>query len=193
MRISRPHILAAFSLFVLFLALLPGTSADLSKVWVVEVTLDSPDLKTPAVQWAIFSEDPVQQYRATLKRIRNALSNPTENTGAATRTKAQMIAAWDGVFKAVTGDRVNLLTTAPQGWSSDSEDGPRWIATKTVNIRGEPVCWCERIDAQKGASFVISFTPNNRFDLRAGLDPGNGQIPPKQDEQPKRPNDSPIP
>ena len=76
-----------------------------------------------------------------------------------------MIACWDQVFRSVRGDQVNLLTIHPQGYSSDSDDTTRWIATKTVDSQGMPVCWCERVELQKGAIVDVILTPDKRIDL----------------------------
>jgi hypothetical protein len=130
------------------------------------------------VQWAVFTEDPVESYRTALKRMQKSLvatSTSSENQAdkapgngtlrQAARAKAQMIACWDQVFRSVRGDQVNLLTIHPQGYSSDSDDTTRWIATKTVDSQGMPVCWCERVELQKGAIVDVILTPDKRIDL----------------------------
>jgi len=147
-------------------------AAEPPNVWVLQISLDSPDLVPPAVQWALLDHDPVPEYKNRIAKSRafNAkrLSEAKSESRMRIERGAQMSVAWDRNFRSVTGDQVHLLTTAPgvtQAFSSDADEGPRWLITKTVSILGEPVCWCIPIETQVGVNLHIKLTEKNRFDL----------------------------
>jgi hypothetical protein len=145
------------------------SAADLELFWVVQISLDSPDIDPPAVQWTILDHDPVPEYRAMVKRMRALDEKRMKEAGSESRARAQRSAAmsvyWNNAFKSVTGDRVHLLTPGSHAISSDGEDGPRWIITKTVSIHGDPVCWYIPVETAKGTTVDVKLTPKNRFDL----------------------------
>ena len=63
---------------------------------------------------------------------------------------------------------VRTDTGVTPGWhaiSSDGEEGPRWIITKTVTIGGQPICWSIPVETVKGTTVDVKLTPRNRFDL----------------------------
>src|SRR5712671_5064293 len=70
-RISNPTVfILAIATAVMMLAL--SASAADEAFWTIGITLDSPDLATPAVQWAIFNEDPVPEFKDRMRRYRGA-------------------------------------------------------------------------------------------------------------------------
>jgi len=173
---TEPHIKSAlFALTFAVISLveaLNAWAAESPKVWVLQISLDSPDLVPPAVQWALLDHDPVPEYKNRIAKSRafNAkrLSEAKSESRMRIERGAQMSVAWDRSFRSVTGDQVHLLTSAPgvtQALSSDEGEGPRWIVTKTVSIHGEPVCWCIPIETQLGANLDIKLKEKNRFDL----------------------------
>lgn len=141
--------------------------------WTMGIALDSPDLATPAVQWAIFNEDPVPEFKERMARYRSAYQKEdAKGTKRQWRMReirsARITGDWDRSFKRITGDKMNLLTGAPghsQGYSSDGDDGQKWIVTKIVSIHGTPVCWCLPVEVRKGETIQIKLTEKNRFDL----------------------------
>ena len=147
-------------------------AADNEKPWVVALSLDSADLATPAVQWAIFYDDPVPQFKERVKRNRNLNLKMLKNSGDERRMKAtrsaQITADWDRAFRKVTGDKVYMLTGGAgesQGYSSDDGGGDKWIVTKTVSVHGTPVCWCLHVEVHQGENPQLRLTEKNRFDL----------------------------
>ena len=80
---------------------------------------------------------------------------------------------WNQGFEEVTGDKVYLLIGAPrssQSFSSNAPDGKKWIVTKTVQIKGKPVCWCIPVTVETGKEIHITFTNDNMFDLGSEFD-----------------------
>src|SRR4051794_4202464 len=107
---------------------LNASAAESPQVWVLQISLDSPDLVPPAVQWTILDHDPVPEYknRIAKSRVFNAkrLSEAKSESRMRIERGAQMSVAWNRSFKAVTGDQVHLLAAAPgvtQALSSDAE------------------------------------------------------------------------
>ena len=84
----------------------------------------------------------------------------------------QMEVSWDFGFKDVTGDRLWLLASdpdhpaGPHTMSSSSPAGKKWIVTKTVHIKGKPVCWCVPIEVKAGEQIDVVLNESNTFDLR---------------------------
>jgi len=158
---------------LVLLCAVPGlrelSGADSPSAWVIQISLDSPDINPPAVQWTILDYDPVPQYRGTVKRMRGFIEKRMKEAGSEPRARAErsvlMSVYWNDAFKSVTGDRVHLLTPGWHAISSDGEEGPRWIITKTVTIGGQPICWSIPVETVKGTTVDVKLTPRNRFDL----------------------------
>jgi hypothetical protein len=154
---------------------LPFSSwANDDKPWVLGLSLDSPDLTVPAVQWSIFNEDPVPQFKERLKRnrpIHQKLLKNTENEGRMRSMRAVQISNdWDRAFRKIPGDKVYMLTGEPlhsQGYSSDGGDAEIWIVTKTVSVHGTPVCWSLHVEVHEGENPQFKLTEKNRVDLLA--------------------------
>ena len=161
----------------------PG--AEDEKPWVIGLSLDSPDLPVPAVQWAIFNEDPVPQFKERLRRNRNIhqkLLKNSQNEGRMRSMRAAQISSdWDRAFRRVPGDKVYMLTGEPlhsQGYSSDGGDGEKWIVTKTVSVHGTPVCWCLHVEVHEGETIQLKLTEKNRFDLLSAYESVMTNLPP---------------
>jgi type II secretory pathway component GspD/PulD (secretin) len=54
--------------------------------------------------------------------------------------------------------------------SSNGAGGKKWIVTKTVNVKGKPVCWCIPVDVKTGATIDVTFGKRNTFDLKSVYD-----------------------
>lgn len=84
-----------------------------------------------------------------------------------------MLVSWDFGFRKVTGDRLWLLTTRPRGSFGLSSNGPagkKWIVTKTVHVKGKPVCWCIPIEVKTGHGVEVTLNAGNTFDLKTLYD-----------------------
>lgn len=140
--------------------------------WQMLLVLDTPNLVPPAVQYAVFDKDPIPGFRANLKRMKPYHAKQLERDKSEADRKLSrstyLSVNWDNSFKEVTGDQVYLLTAAPgvrHSISSNSQDGKKWVVTKIVRIKGEPVCWCLPVETKTGERIKVKFTEVNAFDL----------------------------
>ncbi len=150
--------------------------------WQMTLNLDTPNLVPPAVQWAVFDKDPLPGFRARVKRMKGYHTEQLERAGDDANKElarsSQMTVSWDLGFKEVTGDKVYLLTSAPDvshGFSSNTPAGKKWIATKIVQIKGKPVCWYIPVTVETGKEIRIMFTEDNMFDLESAFDKVMGE------------------
>ena len=141
------------------------------------LTLDTPNLVPPAVQWTILDKDPVPGFRTRVKKMqpyyRKQLEGAKDEAEKKQKRSIQMTGAWNRGFKVVTGDKVYLLTSAPgvsHSIASDPPDGKKWIVTKIVWIKRKPVCWCLPIEVKTGEKLQVSLTEDNIFGLEAAFD-----------------------
>jgi hypothetical protein len=150
----------------------------LGSVWGIALSLDAPGLQPPAVQWAILDHDPLPGFKAHVQKLRSLYRRQLERVGGPPRDvirSVEMRNAWDSGFKEITGDQLSLLTSAPgvpgsHNFSANTPDGRKWIVTKTVQIKGKPVCWCVPVEVKKGERVKVSLTDGNRFDVGAAFD-----------------------
>ena len=141
------------------------------KSWRIALDLRVPGLVPPAVSFAILDQDPVPGFKASVKKLETLVRGFEQSeTGSAQKgmRKAAMIGAnWDGIFKAVSGDRLSLLTS-PEGPHVASAEGPggkKWIVTQAVQLKGKPVCWCLPVEVKTDEEIQMTLTENNVFDL----------------------------
>ena len=152
-------------------------AAEDEKPWTIGLSLDSPDLPVPAVQWAIFNEDPVPEFKDRIRRYRGGYEKQIKGSKNERRMReirsARITVDWDRGFRKVSGDKVYMLTGEPlhsQGYSSDSADGPKWIVTKAVSTGGMPICWCLPVEVHRGETIQLELTEKNRFYLLASYE-----------------------
>ena len=139
--------------------------------------LDMPSLEPQAVQFTYFDKDPVPAFIAETKRMksysRQQLDKADNEAKKEQLNAIQMKVWWDIGFKEVTGDSLWLLTGPNFGSttiSSNAPGGKKWIATKTVDIKGKPVCWCIPVEVKTGTTIDVTFNENNTFDLKSVYD-----------------------
>jgi hypothetical protein len=144
--------------------------------WRIGVKLDAPGLMPPAVQIAVLDKDPLPGFRArlttetALSLHRQQIARAKNESEKERHCSMEMSAYWDMGFKEVTGDHLYLLTSANIfDFSSRRPDGKHWIATKIVNIKGRPACWCLPIEVRKGKRGEVALTEANLFDLSAAF------------------------
>jgi len=145
--------------------------------WQVGLTLDTPNLVPPAVQWTILDKDPVPGFRARVKRAqsyhRKRLERAKDEAEKKQERSIQMTVDWNLGFKVVTGDKVYLLASSPgvsHSITSNGPDGRKWIVTKIVQIKRKPVCWCLPIEVKMGKTNQVTLTEDNIFGLEAVFD-----------------------
>ena len=145
--------------------------------WLVNLALDMPDLVPPAVVWAVFDEDPVPGFEASLRKNldyhRRKLEEAASEEGKRIERNSSLQVHWNRQFRQATGDRVYLLGSAPNRsdcFSSNGPDGLKWFATKIVEIKGDPVCWCLPTEVRTGSQVDVWFNRSNVFDLASIYD-----------------------
>ncbi len=116
-------------------------------LWRIAIKLSMPGLDIPAVQCAIFSDDPLERLKADRQRARGG--DPA--------------VMWDLLFRNVTGDEVYLLsasTNATAGLGSNQPGGKKWLVTKTARSGEKVYCWSVPFEAnpEKDVSIQLSST-----------------------------------
>lgn len=171
-------------LFVLFLAGISwGCTSTIQEedlehwkrsTWQMKMNLETRNLKPPALQWTVFDKDPVPVFHARLEKMKGyylkRLEGAEDDADKELNRSTQMTVSWDLGFEEVTGDKVYLLTRAHKvshSFSSNAPDGKKWIVTKTVQIKGKPVCWCIPVTVETGTEIHIAFTNDNMFELKS--------------------------
>ncbi len=139
----------------------------LRKTWVIQLNLRIPGSAPFEVPFAIFDEDPLPGFKASVKKAGRLLHEAVEGDAP----RAAMTGAWATVFRKVTGD---LLDQLPSGGSlfrsSNDSDGKKWIVTKVVQIKGKPVCWCVPVEVKAGQEIKVTLTEQNAVDLGSVID-----------------------
>ena len=54
--------------------------------------------------------------------------------------------------------------------SANVTSGKKWVVTKTVDIKGKPVCWCIPVEVKSEKEINVTFDKSNTFDLQAAYD-----------------------
>jgi hypothetical protein len=157
--------------------------------WAVKPELKMADLYPPAIQVAVFESDPVEKYVLYLKEQRKieakfGLLNVMDRD---ITMHAIMATAWNRIFRDVSGDRVFLLyrsTDKPVGYLDDKGGTLRienqvlpclipstsvkekcWLASKTTEYGGKPVCWLVPIKPRPKHTLTIALDNGNLYDL----------------------------
>jgi hypothetical protein len=152
---------------------------DLGKApsWSMTMSLDAPNLAAPAVQFALFDEDPAPGFEARIKKVhrffRKQLDAADDGDTRKSVRSLQMSLSWDFGFKTVTGDKVYLLTDAEgvcYSLRSSTTDGKKWFVTKTARMDGHPVCWRLPVQVKTGEVVHVELTEDNMFDLETAFD-----------------------
>ncbi|MEN6428130.1 MAG: hypothetical protein ABFE13_22505 [Phycisphaerales bacterium] len=140
--------------------------------WTLEHSLDMPGLNPPVVQWAIFDEDPLLQFTRRIEARREELASRLNAAGNPQRRdmvrSTQISAVWDGAFREITADNLQLLTAAHRGtfsFTANTPPGRKWFVTKIVTIDKKAFCWCVPIEARTGKSIPVILNKKNIVDL----------------------------
>ncbi len=153
---------------------------EMRECWGLGIVLDVPGLAPQAVPYTILDEDPVPAFTKQIKQVqlfyRRHLEKADNEAEKEQIRNSQMIVSWNFGFRKVTADKLHLLTERPNpdfgtpGMTSNSPDGKKWIVTKTVYLKGKPICWCIPVAVRTGSEIKITLSKNNMFDLRAAYD-----------------------
>jgi len=139
----------------------------LRKSWMIQMSLRVPGSAPFEVPFAIFDEDPVPGFKASVKKA----GRQVQEAVGGDEPRALMTAAWAMVFRKVTADRLNQLPSGGSLFCSANEsDRKKWIVTKVVQIKGKPVCWCIPVEVKTGKEILVTLTEDNVFDLGSAFD-----------------------
>ena len=142
----------------------------------LQLNCQSPGLS--AVQYAVFDTDPVAAFKAEINKpgmrtyFRQRLERAESKRQRESERFSQMKFYWNAVFRGVTGDQLDLLTSGPHSHilSNNRVNDKQWIATKCAAVDGKPVCWCIPVEVKKGEQIAVNLTVGNIFDLGAAFD-----------------------
>lgn len=155
--------------------------------WRVTPRLEVPELAPCAVQYAILDGDPLPRFQENLGRIGAIPLSDVPGDQASIARSVQREAAWDLLFRDVTGDRLFLLTdfgppphrgessgdgmvstTRPfVSVSSNDAEGRRWLVTKILHANGKRLCWSIPFEARRGHLTDIALRSRNMIDLES--------------------------
>lgn len=132
--------------------------------WCLRLALEPQAVDAPALQWAIFSEDPRHQFVADQRVLADHLKKP--GAPQVERGPGWLVASWNRLFRAITGDRLYILTSAPyNALTTNERGGHKWLATKAVRSGAAEVCWCIPFDVATGQVVQIRLDSENRINL----------------------------
>ena len=139
--------------------------------WCLRLSLERQAADEPAVQFAVFSEDPRSPFRANVRTLEQLDKAEARDTGGG---RGRLLACWNRVFRTISGDRVYMLTSATENALTTNEPGgQKWVATKPVRSGTAECCWCIPFEAAVGQVTQIGFDSQNRTNL-ADLAEKNG-------------------
>ena len=141
--------------------------------WKLSLELDVPTSSLPAIEYAIFSQDPIPRFKAILGRMEQkwrAQLNATEDEERRqTMRQLQRAVAWTHLFRSVSGDEVYLLTPgrAHTALMSNSSPGKKWVVSKPVAMGDKRLCWSLPFEAVVGEKAEIRLSEDTALDLLA--------------------------
>lgn len=139
--------------------------------WLLRMRVEVPcALDPPVVQYAVFSEDPAQQFAAGLKRMQGVYQAQLEKIDDTERRQIaktmQLCAIWNLFFRSVSGDCVRLLTSGSgQSLMSNEPGGQKWLVSKAVPVGGRAFAWSAAFQAVPGKETEIELTERTVVDL----------------------------
>jgi hypothetical protein len=156
--------------------------------WRVHPVLDVPGRFPPAVMFSIMDSDPLLKFKETVKKMSAAQPKDDAEAGSPDQFRlikqGLLIAAWDSVFREVTGDRVSLVFNSPGDPGPDATRGEKpdiavfdvvigstdlagkkWVVTKATPFEERRVCWCKSVEVEKGKSIDVPLTAQDMIDL----------------------------
>jgi hypothetical protein len=132
--------------------------------WCLRLVLGADAVDAAALQWAIFPDDPRPQFIADCRALEDRLRKPRAPQGE--KGPGWLLACWNRLFRAITGDRVYIVTsTHDNALTTNERDGHKWFATKAVRVGTAEVCWCIPFDVATGQVVEIRLDAGNRTDL----------------------------
>lgn len=132
--------------------------------WRVNMVLADKGLDIPAVQFAVFKNDPVPEFTRDYREFSSRMKR--EGKDRYTDETSMMSVTWDILFRKITGDELYLLVPGePNILSSNDVPGKIWLVTKCSSRKGEPVVWVIPVDVKTGVCLDVKFTMENSISL----------------------------
>ncbi len=139
-----------------------------SHAWRLRLELATPSWSLPAIQYAIFSQDPVPEFKAVFSRMEKSwvpqLNEITDVERRKTVEQLQLAWAWNHLFRRIPGDEVGLLTSEDV-LMCGSAAGKKWFVSKPVQIGHRRLCWSVPFEAVAGQEAAVKLTENTALDL----------------------------
>jgi len=141
------------------------------EAWRLRLAFQASSLSPPAVQYAIFSEEPTPRFLTDLKRVKEIcrvqLKDIHDLNERRARREIQLAGVWGRLFRSVRGDEVHL---AVPGCSelvlmSNAPAGKKWLVTKTVQVGGRRCCWSVPFEAVAAQETEVTLTEDNALHL----------------------------
>jgi hypothetical protein len=127
----------------------------------------------PAVQYAIFPQDPIPLFKAVLNRMEKPWLEQLNKIDVEERRQTvkqlQQVGAWNHLFKDVRGDEVYLLLPAISeiALMSTAMAGKKWVVSKAVQIGDRRLAWNLPFEAVAGQEVAVKLSKDNALDLAA--------------------------
>lgn len=136
--------------------------------WSLSVSLDVPELKPQALQYAIVDFDPIAQYKVKLKGraqfLLNMFSKSTNEEEKQKRIKSSMNYYWDAIFDKIDGTQLYMMGDKTS-FSSNEQIQRKWFITKITKLNENSICWCIPFYPVAGYDTSITLTKDNLCDL----------------------------
>lgn len=152
-----------------------GHGVPEDEFWSVRLRLHMPTLEPEVVQLAVFDTDPTETYvreisRPRTQRIIEIAVEKSDRLDVRTSARLHMVAAWDRLFRDISGDQIYLVIGgAPNSTQtsivSNSPGTRKWLVTKVRGEPDDPICWCIPFTTGEGRTASITLDETNRLDL----------------------------
>jgi len=132
--------------------------------WVVDFKLDAPGLCSGVVLFALVDKDPVEYFKADLKKSKQFL---LETADLEDNRHRAVQSSWNSVFETVSGRDVfyleNIATNkhAPSHSHGSNRSGKLWLVTKAMGCHDENMCWSIPLKVKKGKTIEVKLTDKN--------------------------------
>lgn len=151
----------------------PVRSVDWPKdAWSLHLELVVPKSSLPAIQYAIFPEDPIPRFRAILGRMEKTWQIQLNQIGDEKKRQTtkvfQRVWVWNHLFRTVPGDEVGLLASesADLTLMSSTSPGKKWVASKPVPLEDRWLSWSIPFEAVAGREAKVRLSEDNALDLQ---------------------------
>lgn len=136
--------------------------------WSLSVSLDVPELKPQALQYAVVDFDPIAQFKIKLRSRANFLWNMISKSATEEEKKKHIKFDinyyWGAIFEKIDGSHLYMMGNKTS-FSSYEQKPRKWFITKTTQLNENPICWCILLNPVIGNDTSITLTKENLCDL----------------------------